>query len=105
MKKERIVVLCVCAVLLGSLYAQWIAWACHFVMPSMALAVSPAPRGALFSPVSSVEFVSAGWPPLGFIYGNLCRMYGDPGEMNARRENVQHATWYVTKRTLPSGRK
>jgi len=73
MKKERIVVLCICAVFLGSLYSQWIAWVYHLAMPSITQPVRPMPFRPPFRAerqgYSVVEFLSAGWPPVGVLYG------------------------------------
>jgi hypothetical protein len=46
MKKERIVVLCLCVLLSGSLHTQWIAWAWQRALPSPAKAVLPVGAGA-----------------------------------------------------------
>jgi len=91
MKKERIVVICVCAVLLGTLYTQWIAWACHIGMPSAG------------SSAYVMEFASAGWPPLGFVYTEVCRRYGEPGRLEAQQSNESDAAQRVARRALQSG--
>jgi hypothetical protein len=92
MTKERIVVLCVCAILMGTIYAQWIAWACHLVMPSMLNAPARlVPFGPAAPSESVMEFVSAGWPPLGFVYAEARRLNGKPGGMNACRGSVTNA--------------
>jgi hypothetical protein len=79
MKTERIVVVCICAVLLGNLYAQGLAWACHFSMPSVAQLFWPLPMEMPFGAAgnsarrpslsdSVTAFVCSGWLPLGIVY-------------------------------------
>jgi hypothetical protein len=100
MKKERIVVICICAVLFGSLYAQGIAWTCHFAMPSTAQIFWPVPFDIQFAkaePVrhritlsDSVEaFVCSGWPPLSFLYGEARLLAQEIGGMHALKDRVQ----------------
>ena len=79
MKKERIVALCICALLLGGIQAQWVAWFCQQAIVSSTRSawntgadeqagnageIQPA-----FLPSNVLRaVVCAGWPPLGFIY-------------------------------------
>ncbi len=96
MKKERIVVLCLCAVLLGSIYAQWIAWACHLVMPSINLSAQPVPFGSVAPSETVMNFVSAGWPPVGFLYAEVRLLNGKP----TGRQTMPDATQDITRRTF-----
>jgi hypothetical protein len=79
MKKERIVVLCLCVLLSGSLHTQWIAWAWQRALPFPAKAVGPVAAGTqpgtaqnaprLSAPSNLATAVAcAAWPPLGILY-------------------------------------
>jgi hypothetical protein len=103
MKKERIVVICICAVLFGSLYAQGIAWTCHFAMPSTARIFWPVPCDLQFVKAEparhrvtlsdSVEaFVCSGWPPLSFLYGEARLLRQEISGMHARKDRVQESS-------------
>jgi hypothetical protein len=84
MKKERIAALCISAVLLGTLYTQWIVWTCHFAMPPGAR--FPWSAAARFSPPrhSAAEYVCAAWPPLGAAYVEAQILKQRFAEMQAR---------------------
>ena len=121
MKKERIVAICICAVLLGSLYAQGIAWTCHFAMPSMAQLVWPFPFGMQFGKVEEprktsafsdtiAAFVCSGWPPIGLLYGEARLLEQGSKDMQALRARhrqrgtpeVQNRLQGATKGPLPA---
>ncbi len=79
MKKERIVALCICALLLGGIQAQWVAWFCRQAIVSStrsawSIAADEQAGNAretwqAFLPSKILRaVVCAGWPPLGFIY-------------------------------------
>jgi hypothetical protein len=100
MKKERIVVICICAVLFGSLYAQGIAWTCHIAMPSTAQTFWPVPfdfqfvkaghaRSRIALPDSVEAFVCTGWPPLSFLYGEARLLKQEITGMRTRKDPVQ----------------
>jgi hypothetical protein len=100
MKKERIVVICICAVLFGSLYAQGIAWTCHFAMPSTAQIFWPVPFDLQFAKAGSARhritlsdsveaFVCSGWPPLSFLHGEALLLRQEISGMHARKDRVQ----------------
>ena len=108
MKKERIVVICICAVLFGSLYAQGIAWTCHFAMPSTAQLFWPILFDAQFGraeelrktaalPDSIAAFVCSGWPPLGFLYGEARLLGQEIRDMRVLKDRIQ-------KRSAPEAR-
>jgi hypothetical protein len=79
MKKERIVVLCLCIILSGSLHTQWIAWAWRHALPSQVRLVGLIWTGVHpgivkdmqhFSAPSNVTtaLACAAWPPIGILY-------------------------------------
>jgi hypothetical protein len=79
MKKERVVVLCLCIILSGSIHTQWIAWACRHALPSQAGIISSIWTGTHFGVVRDRQHPSgpsslattlacAAWPPLGILY-------------------------------------
>jgi hypothetical protein len=79
MKKERIVVLCLCIMLSGALHTQWIAWAWQHALLSPTQAVGPVRAGSQsgtptdmphFSTPSNFATVlaCAAWPPLSILY-------------------------------------
>jgi hypothetical protein len=102
MKKERIVVICICAVLLGSLYAQGIAWTCHVAMPSMAQSVWPVPFDTQFGNAeesrktanlsdSIAAFVCSGWPPLSFLYREARLVRQGTNNLHAMKDRAQES--------------
>ena len=79
MKKERIVVLCLCVMLSGILHMQWIAWAWQRALPSPTQAVRLQKTGMqtdyakhsryLIAPRNLATAVACtAWPPLGILY-------------------------------------
>ena len=103
MKKERIVVICICAVLFGSLYAQGIAWTCHLAMPSTAPLFWPIPFGKQFGRAeglwknaalsdSIASFVCSGWPPLGFLYGEARLLGQEIRDMHVLKDRIQKSS-------------
>ncbi len=95
MKKERIVALCICAVLLGNLYLQGIAWVCHFTMPSISRTFWPVLFDREFGKAkngwrpaalsdSVTAYICTSWPALGFVYGEAQLLKAEPESANAR---------------------
>lgn len=82
MKKERILVLCLCVLLSGILHTQWIVWAWRHALPSTTQAVRLAHASARtriekgtpqFSIPSNLAtaLACAAWPPLGILYSEV----------------------------------
>lgn len=103
MKKERIVALCICAVLLGSLYAQGIAWTCRLAMPSIAQVFWPVPFDIQFGKTeearqttllsdSVAAFICSGWPQMGFLYGEARLLRQEFREMHARKDPTRESS-------------
>jgi hypothetical protein len=79
MKKERIVVLCLCIILSGSIHTQWFAWTWQHALPSQAQRFGSNWNGAQTGAAKSAQPFSApsnlatalacsAWPPFGILY-------------------------------------
>jgi hypothetical protein len=109
MKKERIVVLCLCVVLSGALHTQWIAWAWQHALHSPTQTAGPiqaggqagtAPNTLHFSAPSNfaTALACAAWPPLGILYSEAIvvgkKPKTRPGEERPSRQDYSMAAHY-----------
>ncbi len=118
MRKECVVGLCICLVLLGSLQAQWIAGWPQFTVSSLpeavwAVASGERPGTGIDSLIDANTlkvsdwrskriwtFVCAGWPPLAFIYGELQLMRQDPKDLQSSKDaSVKERTSTLKERS------
>ena len=105
MRKERVVGLCICLVLLGSLQAQRIAGWPQFTVSSLpevvwAVVSGERPEAGIDSLIEANTlkvsdwrtnrvwtFVCAGWPPLAVVYGELHLMRQDRKDLQSSKDS------------------